>query len=103
MRLGEIWEVDTNAGRQRVLVASIGEANERFGVAVVLMLHPAEAIPDTVLSVVLSAAEASAFAMNLTQLRAERFSPDKGAVRLGSATDVEMDHVRNALRRALDL
>lgn len=62
-----------------------------FGAAAVVVLQPAGQYPDTVLSVELKQpVPASAFALNLAQMRAARFDPAPGARRLGSVDDADM-------------
>ena len=98
MRRSEIWDVPDGGKLSRVLVISPSDINSTYGACLVLKLLPADA-PDTVLTIPLGGtANACAFAFNVTQLRAARFIPERGAVRIGSASAVEMARVENALR-----
>lgn len=101
MRRAEVW--DTAGDGPRVLVVSINETAS-FGAAAVVVLHPAGQYPDTVLSVELKQpVPASAFALNLAQMRAARFDPAAGARRLGSVDDADMAKIEDALRAVLGL
>ncbi|MBS2536360.1 hypothetical protein KGQ20_26720 [Catenulispora sp. NF23] len=101
MRRAEVW--DTAGDGPRVLVVSINEVSA-LGAAVAVVLHPAGQYPDTVLSVELKQpVPASAFALNLAQMRASRFDPAAGARRLGSVDEADMAKVDEALRAVLGL
>ncbi|MEZ0108743.1 mRNA interferase MazF [Catenulispora sp. EB89] len=101
MRRAEVW--DTAGDGPRVLVVSINET-AALGAAVAVVLHPAGQYPDTVLSVELKQpVPASAFALNLAQMRASRFDPAAGARRLGSVDEADMGKVEEALRAVLGL
>lgn len=101
MRRAEVW--DTAGDGPRVLVVSISETAS-LGAAVVVVLHPAGQYPDTVLSVELKQpVPASAFVLNLAQMRASRFDPATGARRLGSVDEADMAKVEEALRAVLGL
>lgn len=101
MRRAEVW--DTAGDGPRVLVVSINEV-AALGAAVAVVLHPAGQYPDTVLSVELKQpVPASAFALNLAQMRASRFDPAAGARRLGSVDEADLAKVDEALRAVLGL
>ncbi|MBS2549672.1 hypothetical protein KGQ19_22670 [Catenulispora sp. NL8] len=101
MRRAEVW--DTAGDGPRVLVVSINEVSA-LGAAVAVVLHPAGQYPDTVLSVELKQpVPASAFALNLAQMRASRFDPAAGARRLGSVDEADMAKVDEALRAVFGL
>ena len=101
MRRAEVWE--TAGDGPRVLVVSINET-AAFGAAVVVVLHPAGQYPDTVLSVELKQPiPASAFTLNLAQMRASRFDPAAGARRLGFVDEAGMTKIDEALRAVLGL
>jgi len=104
MRRAEVWDIpDTDDRTARVLVLSPGDVNATYQVAIVLKLIASDA-PDTVLSIPVGGTiDATAFALNIAQLRAARFDPAAGATRIGSATDAEMARIDNALRIVLEL
>jgi mRNA interferase MazF len=94
-------EVYTLADGRAVLIVSIDELEELYGACLAIVLHPAEAFPDTAMSVHLDAPlKASAVAVNLTQLVAGRFD---GAQPHGEVSAPVMRQVDSALRAVLDL
>ncbi|MCD9881101.1 type II toxin-antitoxin system PemK/MazF family toxin [Streptomyces guryensis] len=98
MRRGEIWTLPDG---RAVLVVSLTGLEERYGAVLVIVLHPSGRFPDTAMSVVLGdPLPATAVAVNLQQLRLDRFD---GAKLLGEADPEAMARVDQALRAVLDL
>ncbi|MEC4014884.1 hypothetical protein [Streptomyces sp. H27-D2] len=101
MKRGTVWELPLSDTTRTILVLSIDEANESYRTAVCLLLHPADAFPDTLLSVpITDPVRAVAVPVNLTQYAAHRFEKAKllGEVPLDAMTRVE-----RAVRSVLDL
>ncbi|MFI9718240.1 type II toxin-antitoxin system PemK/MazF family toxin [Streptomyces sp. NPDC052396] len=101
MKRGTVWELSLPNATRTVLVLSIDEANASYRAAVCLLLHPAGAYPDTLLSVPISApVQAVAVPVNMTQYAAQRFEDGK---LLGQVPADTMARVENAVRSTLDL
>ncbi|MFJ8828071.1 hypothetical protein ACIREE_40920 [Streptomyces sp. NPDC102467] len=98
MKRAEIW---TLADGRDVLIISLTGLETTFGAVVVIVLHPSGRYPDTAMSVVISdPLPCAAVAVNVQQLRTERFD---GATLRGTVDRDVMDRVDRALRAVLDL
>ncbi|MFC5718936.1 hypothetical protein ACFP1Z_01915 [Streptomyces gamaensis] len=101
MRRGTVWELSLANAARTVLVLSIDEANESYRAAVCLLLHPAGAYPDTLLSVpIADPVRAVAVPVNITQYAAHRFEDGK---LLGQVSEDSMARIESAVRSVLDL
>ncbi|MDT0450315.1 hypothetical protein [Streptomyces hesseae] len=101
MKRGSVWELPFAEITRTVLVLSIDEANESYRAAVCLLLHPAGAYPDTLLSVpIADPVRAVAVPVNLTQYAAHRFEDAK---LLGHVTPDTLARIERAVRAVLDL
>ncbi|RII07985.1 hypothetical protein DSC45_34280 [Streptomyces sp. YIM 130001] len=98
LRRGEVWALPD--GRD-VLIVSLTDLDKAYGAVLALVLHPAGRYPDTAMSVVITdPIECTAVAVNLQQLRAQRFDD---ATRRGALDPAVMARVDQALRAVLDL
>ncbi|MFD9396534.1 hypothetical protein ACFWBB_39080 [Streptomyces sp. NPDC060000] len=98
MRRGEIWELPDG---RHVLLISLTGLEEAYGAVLVIVLHPSGKFPDTAMSVVIGDPLAcTAVAVNIVQLRADRF---EGAKCLGPVDTATMARVDQALRAVQDL
>ncbi|AZQ71616.1 type II toxin-antitoxin system PemK/MazF family toxin [Streptomyces luteoverticillatus] len=101
MKRGTVWELPFADTTRTVLVLSIDEANDSYRAAVCLLLHPAGAYPDTLLSVpIADPVRAVAVPVNLTQYAAHRFEQAK---QLGQVSADTMARIERAVRSVLDL
>ncbi len=98
MRRGEIWSLPD--GRD-VLVVSLEELQDAFGVVLAIVLHPSGRYSDTAMSVLIGAPlPCTAVAANIQRLSAGRFD---GATCRGSVHTEAMTRVDQALKAVLDL
>lgn len=98
MRRGEIWELPDG---RHVLIISLSGLEESYGAVLVIVLHPSGRYPDTAMSVVIGDPIAcTAVAVNIVQLRTDRFD---GAKCLGPVDTDTMHRVDQALRAVQDL
>ncbi|KND24580.1 MULTISPECIES: type II toxin-antitoxin system PemK/MazF family toxin [Streptomyces] len=98
MKRGEVW---TLPDERHVLIVSLTGLEEAYGAVVVIVLHPSGKFPDTAMSVVIGdPVPCTAVAVNMQQLRANRFD---GAKLLGEVPPEAMARVDQALRAVLDL
>ncbi|MBT2386882.1 hypothetical protein [Streptomyces sp. ISL-11] len=101
MKRGTIWELPLTDVTRTVMVLSIDEANDSYRAAVCMILHPAGAYPDTLLSVpIADPVAAVAVPVNLTQYAAHRF--DQGKL-LGEVSLDTMERVERTVRSVLGL
>ena len=101
MKRGSVWEVLVGEATRTVVVLSIDEVNTKFQAAVCLLLHPAGAYPDTLVSVpITDPVQAVAVPVNITQYAARRF---ENAKRLGAVTPETMERIERAVRSVLGL
>ncbi|MET9915075.1 hypothetical protein ABZZ74_52005 [Streptomyces sp. NPDC006476] len=98
MNRGEIW---TLADGRNVLIISLTGLEETYGAVLVIVLHDSGRYPDTAMSVVLGdPIPCTAVAVNIVQLRVNRF---EGAKLLGPIDASAMARVDQALRAVQDL
>ncbi|MEV0693066.1 hypothetical protein [Streptomyces sp. NPDC050388] len=98
MNRGEIWNL---ADGRNVLIVSLTGLEQAFGAVLVIVLHENGRYPDTAMSVVIGdPIPCTAVAVNITQLRVDRFD---GAKLLGPVDAAAMTRVDAALRAVQDL
>ncbi|MEU5281113.1 hypothetical protein AB0G87_32435 [Streptomyces asoensis] len=98
MNRGEVW---TLADGRNVLVISLTGLEETYGAVLVIVLHDSGRFPDTAMSVAIGDPfPCTAVAVNIVQLRADRF---EGAKLLGPVDLAAMARVDQALRAVQDL
>ncbi|GED90045.1 hypothetical protein ACWDAO_23720 [Streptomyces sp. NPDC001212] len=98
MKRGEIWAL---ADGRNVLIISLTGLEESYGALLVIVLHENGRYPDTAMSVVIGdPIPCTAVAVNITQLRVNRFD---GAKLLGPVDAAAMARVDQALRAVQDL
>ncbi|MFB7739914.1 hypothetical protein ACFC08_37415 [Streptomyces sp. NPDC056112] len=98
MKRGEIWAL---ADGRNVLIISLTGLEESYGALLVIVLHENGRYPDTAMSVVIGdPIPCTAVAVNITQLRVNRFD---GAKLLGPVDATAMARVDQALRAVQDL
>ncbi|MEU3343107.1 hypothetical protein [Streptomyces sp. NPDC006668] len=98
MNRGEIW---TLADGRNVLIISLTGLEETYGAVLVIVLHDSGRYPDTAMSVVIGdPIPCTAVAVNIVQLRVNRF---EGAKLLGPIDASAMARVDQALRAVQDL
>lgn len=98
MNRGEIW---TLADGRNVLIISLTGLEETYGAVLVIVLHDSGRYPDTAMSVVIGGPiPCTAVAVNIVQLRVNRF---EGAKLLGPVDAAAMARVDQALRAVQDL
>ncbi|WP_432041044.1 hypothetical protein [Streptomyces chartreusis] len=98
MNRGEIW---TLADGRNVLIISLTGLEETYGAVLVIVLHDSGKFPDTAMSVVIGdPIPCTAVAVNIVQLRVNRF---EGAKLLGPVDASAMARVDQALRAVQDL
>ena len=84
-----------------VLIISLTGLEESYGAVLVIVLHPSGRFPDTAMSVVIGdPIPCTAVAVNIQQLRVDRF---EGAKLLGPVDAAAMARVDQALRAVQDL
>ncbi|MFJ5901818.1 hypothetical protein ACIQFZ_42265 [Streptomyces sp. NPDC093064] len=98
MKRGEIWALPDG---RNVLIVSLTGLEESYGALLVIVLHENGRYPDTAMSVVIGdPIPCTAVAVNITQLRVNRF---EGAKLLGPVDAAVMARVDQALRAVQDL
>ncbi|MFD4977682.1 hypothetical protein ACIQCF_33495 [Streptomyces sp. NPDC088353] len=98
MKRGEIWALPDG---RNVLIISLTGLEESYGALLVIVLHENGRYPDTAMSVVIGdPIPCTAVAVNITQLRVNRFD---GAKLLGPVDAAAMARVDQALRAVQDL
>ncbi|MFJ3667327.1 hypothetical protein ACIPSE_12805 [Streptomyces sp. NPDC090106] len=98
MNRGEVW---TLADGRNVLVISLTGLEETYGAVLVIVLHDSGRYPDTAMSVVIGdPLPCTAVAVNIAQLRVNRF---EGAKLLGPVDPAVLARVDQALRAVQDL
>ncbi|MEU3520935.1 hypothetical protein ABZ770_37720 [Streptomyces sp. NPDC006654] len=98
MNRGEIWALPDG---RNVLIISLTGLEETYGAVLVIVLHESGRFPDTAMSVVIGDPLAcTAVAVNIVQLRVNRF---EGAKLLGPVDAAAMARVDQALRAVQDL
>ncbi|MFF4829863.1 hypothetical protein [Streptomyces sp. NPDC001312] len=98
MKRGEIWALPDG---RNVLIISLTGLEESYGALLVIVLHENGRYPDTAMSVVIGdPIPCTAVAVNITQLRVNRF---EGAKLLGPVDAAAMARVDQALRAVQDL
>ncbi|MBL3671699.1 hypothetical protein JL475_38800 [Streptomyces sp. M2CJ-2] len=98
MNRGEIWNL---ADGRNVLIVSLTGLEQAFGAVLVIVLHENGRYPDTAMSVVIGdPIPCTAVAVNITQMRVDRFD---GAKLLGPVDAAAMTRVDAALRAVQDL
>ncbi|WP_369181850.1 hypothetical protein [Streptomyces mutabilis] len=98
MNRGEIWSLPDG---RNVLIISLTGLEEAHGAVLVIVLHDSGRYPDTAVSVVIGdPLPCTAVAVNITQLRVDRFD---GAKLLGPVDAAAMARVDAALRAVQDL
>ncbi|WP_316784591.1 hypothetical protein [Streptomyces sasae] len=98
MRRGEIWALPDG---RNVLIISLTGLEETYGAVLVIVLHESGRFPDTAMSVVIGdPIPCTAVAVNITQMRLNRF---EGAKLLGPVDAAAMSRVDQALRAVQDL
>ena len=101
MKRGTVWELAFADATRTVLVLSIDEANDSYRAAVCLLLHPAGAYADTLLSVpITDPVAAVAVPVNITQYAARRFEQGK---LLGEVPRETMERVERMVCAVLGL
>jgi mRNA interferase MazF len=95
---GEIWALPDG---RNVLLISLTGLEEAYGAVLAIVLHDSGRYPDTAVSVVIGdPLPCTAVAVNIVQLRTERFD---GAKLLGPVDAGAMTRVDAALRAVQDL
>ncbi|MEV0186494.1 hypothetical protein AB0I54_45960 [Streptomyces sp. NPDC050625] len=98
MNRGEIWALPDG---RNVLIISLTGLEQSYGAVLVIVLHDSGRYPDTAMSVVIGdPVPCTAVAVNITQLRVDRF---EGAKLLGPVDAAAMARVDQALRAVQDL
>ncbi|WP_406430431.1 hypothetical protein OHB00_01525 [Streptomyces sp. NBC_00631] len=98
MNRGEIWALPDG---RNVLIISLTGLEETYGAVLVIVLHESGRFPDTAMSVVIrDPLPCTAVAVNIVQLRVNRF---EGAKLLGPVGAEAMARVDQALRAVQDL
>ncbi|MHB9856822.1 hypothetical protein [Streptomyces sp. YIM S03343] len=98
MKRGEIWALPDG---RNVLIISLTGLEETYGALLVIVLHESGRFPDTAMSVVIGdPLPCTAVAVNITQMRLNRF---EGAKLLGPIAPAAMTRVDQALRAVQDL
>ncbi|MFB6959264.1 hypothetical protein ACFCYB_20125 [Streptomyces sp. NPDC056309] len=98
MKRGEIWALPDG---RNILIISLTGLEESYGALLVIVLHESGRYPDTAMSVVIGdPIPCTAVAVNITQLRVNRF---EGAKLLGPVDAAAMARVDQALRAVQDL
>ncbi|MEU9348437.1 hypothetical protein AB0D74_45315 [Streptomyces sp. NPDC048278] len=98
MNRGEIWALPDG---RNVLIISLTGLEEAYGAVLVIVLHESGRFPDTAMWVVISdPLPCTAVAVNIVQLRTNRFG---GAKPLGPVDAAAMARVDQALRAVQDL
>ncbi|MEU9977635.1 hypothetical protein [Streptomyces sp. NPDC051014] len=98
MNRGEIWALPDG---RNVLIISLTGLEETYGAVLVIVLHESGRFPDTAMSVVIGdPLLCTAVAVNIVQLRVNRF---EGAKLLGPVDAAAMARVDQALRAVQDL
>ncbi|WP_444468365.1 hypothetical protein ACR31U_34960 (plasmid) [Streptomyces rochei] len=98
MNRGEIWSLPDG---RNVLIISLTGLEEAYGAVLAIVLHDSGRYPDTAMSVVIGdPLPCTAVAVNITQLRLDRFD---GAKLLGPVDAAAMARVDAALRAVQDL
>ncbi|MFH9605486.1 hypothetical protein ACH4MK_32935 [Streptomyces rochei] len=98
MNRGEIWSLPDG---RNVLIISLTSLEEAYGAVLAIVLHDSGRYPDTAMSVVIGdPLPCTAVAVNITQLRLDRFD---GAKLLGPVDAAAMARVDAALRAVQDL
>ncbi|MFJ3213507.1 hypothetical protein [Streptomyces flaveolus] len=98
MNRGEIWALPDG---RNVLLISLTGLEEAYGAVLAIVLHDSGRYPDTAMSVVIGdPLPCTAVAVNIVQLRTDRFD---GAKLLGPVDAGAMTRVDAALRAVQDL
>ncbi|MEQ6027968.1 hypothetical protein SOM70_36010 [Streptomyces salinarius] len=98
MNRGEIWALPDG---RNVLIISLTGLEEAYGAVLAIVLHDSGRYPDTAMSVVIGdPLPCTAVAVNIVQLRTDRFD---GAKLLGPVDAAAMARVDAALRAVQDL
>ncbi|KUM95180.1 hypothetical protein AQI95_43390 [Streptomyces yokosukanensis] len=98
MNRGDIWALPDG---RNVLIISLTGLEESYGAVLVIVLHESGRYPDTAMSVVIGdPIPCTAVAVNITQLRLNRF---EGAKLVGPVDAAAMARVDQALRAVQDL
>ncbi|WP_432132612.1 hypothetical protein [Streptomyces tendae] len=98
MNRGEIWSLPDG---RNVLIISLTGLEEAYGAVLAIVLHDSGRYPDTAMSVVIGdPLPCTAVAVNITQLRVDRFD---GAKLVGPVGIRTMARVDAALRAVQDL
>ncbi|MFD8254022.1 hypothetical protein [Streptomyces werraensis] len=98
MNRGEIWSLPDG---RNVLIISLTGLEEAYGAVLVIVLHDSGRYPDTAMSVVIGEPlPCTAVAVNIAQLRVDRFD---GAKLIGTVEAAAMTRVDAALRAVQDL
>ncbi|MFJ3214189.1 hypothetical protein [Streptomyces flaveolus] len=98
MNRGEIWALPDG---RNVLLISLTGLEDAYGAVLAIVLHDSGRYPDTAMSVVIGdPLPCTAVAVNIVQLRTERFD---GAKLLGPVDAGAMTRVDAALRAVQDL
>ncbi|MET9088419.1 hypothetical protein ABZX77_42155 [Streptomyces sp. NPDC004237] len=98
MNRGEIWALPDG---RNVLIISLTGLEETYGAVLVIVLHESGRFPDTAMSVVIGdPLPCTAVAVNIVQLRTNRF---EGAKLVGPVDAAAMARVDQALRAVQDL
>ncbi|NEE37980.1 hypothetical protein G3M53_72855 [Streptomyces sp. SID7982] len=98
MNRGEIWTLPDG---RHVLIISLTGLEQSYGAVLVIVLHDSGRYPDTAMSVVIGdPIPCTAVAVNITQMRADRF---EGAKLRGPVDPATMSRVDQALRAVQDL
>ncbi|MBD9730362.1 hypothetical protein IGX29_00735 [Streptomyces sp. H28] len=98
MNRGDIWTLPDG---RNVLIISLTGLEEAYGAVLAIVLHDSGRYPDTAMSVVIGdPLPCTAVAVNIVQLRTERFD---GAKLIGPVDAAAMARVDAALRAVQDL
>ncbi|CAM5320057.1 Type II toxin-antitoxin system PemK/MazF family toxin OS=Streptomyces tendae OX=1932 GN=F3L20_32645 PE=4 SV=1 [Streptomyces tendae] len=98
MNRGEIWALPDG---RNVLIISLTGLEEAYGAVLAIVLHDSGRYPDTAMSVVIGdPLPCTAVAVNIVQLRLDRFD---GSKLLGPVGTAAMARVDAALRAVQDL
>ncbi|MFJ5212844.1 MULTISPECIES: hypothetical protein [Streptomyces] len=98
MNRGEIWSLPDG---RNVLIISLTGLEEAYGAVLVIVLHDSGRYPDTAMSVVIGdPLPCTAVAVNIAQLRVDRFD---GGKLIGPVDAAAMTRVDAALRAVQDL
>ncbi|MFF9100023.1 hypothetical protein ACF1AU_05445 [Streptomyces rubrogriseus] len=98
MNRGEVWALPDG---RNILIISLTGLEEAYGAVLAIVLHDSGRYPDTAMSVVIGdPLSCTAVAVNIVQLRVDRFD---GAKLLGPVDAAAMARVDAALRAVQDL